>query len=94
MNKIVLKLKELLNKLTDKLGYKKMHILCSFVITFVFGLLGIVFGIFVGCLAGLAKEAYDHIKYVLYQEGNGFSKEDLSYDVIGIVIAVIILLIL
>lgn len=94
MNKIILKLRELLNKLTDKLGHEKMHILCSFMITFIFGLLGIVFGVFVGCLTGLAKETYDHIKYVLYQEGIGFSKEDLLYDVIGIVIAVVILLIL
>ena len=94
MNKIVLKLKELLNKLTAKLGDKKMHMLCSFIITFIFGLLGIVFGIFMGCLIGLAKEVYDHIRYIMYQEGVGFDKEDLVYDVIGIAIATVLLLII
>ena len=94
MNKIVLKIKELLNKLTAKLGDKKMHVLCSFIITFIFGLFEIVFGIFIGCLVGLANQTYDYIKYIIYQEGNGFDKEDLIYDVIGIAIATILLLII
>lgn len=89
MNKILIKIKDLLNKLESKIGDKKMHILCSFVITFLFGLLGIITGIFMGCLAGLAKEVYDYIK-----QGSGFSKEDLMYDIVGIVIAVILLLII
>lgn len=94
MNKIVLKIKDLVNKLTSKIGDKKMHMLCSFIITFIFGLFGIVTGIFIGCLAGLAKEIYDHIRYTLYQQGVGFDKDDLVYDVIGIALAAILLLII
>lgn len=94
MNKIVLKIKELISKVTDKLGYKNTYILCSFIITFIFGLLNIILGIFIGCFAGLIREAYNYIKYMLYQEGIGSNKENLVYDVIGITMATIILLIL
>lgn len=94
MNKIVLKIKSFLSKLTAKLGSENTHTLCSFVITFVFGLLGIIFGIFVGCLAGLAKEMYSQVRYTQHQEGEGFNKENLAYDIIGISIAVIVLLLI
>lgn len=94
MNKIMLKIKDLMNQLNTKIGYKKVRMLCSFVITFIFGLLGIIFGIFVGCLTSLIREVYNYFRFTVYQEGTGFNKEDLAYDVIGIGAAVILLIII
>lgn len=94
MTNIIAKIKDLINKLTVKLGDKKMRILCSFIITLCFGFLGIVFGVFMGCLSSFAKGVYDHLKYLLYEEGNGFNKEDLVYNVIGIAIAAVLLFII
>lgn len=94
MNKIITKLKEVLNKLVDKVGSKKAHVICTFLITLLFGILGIISGILMGCVASVGKEVYSHVKYVLTSQGSGFNKQNLVYDVIGIAIAVVILIIL
>lgn len=88
------KIEGFINKLTAKFGDKKMHAICSFLITFIFGLFNLLSGILIGCIAGLAKEVYDQFKYVKHGEGVGFDKSDLVYDVIGIAIAVVLLLII
>lgn len=95
MNTFITKIKDLVNKLTSKVGANKMHVICSFIITLVFGLIfGIIPGIFIGCLAGIAKEVYDELKFKKDSTGVGFDKSDLIYDAIGIVSATIILVIL
>ena len=94
MNKIISKVKEVLNKLVDKVGSKKAHVICTFLITLLFGTLGIISGILMGCIASVGKEVYSHVKYVLTSQGSGFNKQNLVYDVIGIAIAVVILVIL
>lgn len=95
MNTFITKIKDLVNKLTGKVGANKMHVICSFIITLVFGLIfGIIPGIFIGCLIGIAKEIYDEFRFRKELEGIGFDKSDLMYDAIGVVSATIILAIL
>lgn len=95
MNTFITKIKDLVNKLTSKVGANKMHVICSFIITLVFGLIfGIIPGIFIGCLTGIAKEIYDEFRFRKELEGIGFDKSDLMYDAIGVVSATIILAIL
>lgn len=86
------KIKNLVNKLTSKVGDKNMHIICSFLITILFGQIGILVGAIAGCVAGLAKEAYDEYKYKKLGEGVGLDKENLYYDVLGVAIAIIVLI--
>lgn len=86
------KIKNLVNKLTSKVGDKKMHVIYSFLITFIVGLFNILAGILVGCIAGLTKEIYDLFRYKKYGEGIGFSSADLAYDSLGIIIAIIVLI--
>lgn len=95
MNTFITKIKDLVNKLTSKVGANKMHVICSFIITLVFGLIfGIIPGIFIGCLAGIAKEIYDEFRFRKESEGIGFDKSDLMYDAMGVVSATMILAIL
>lgn len=94
MNKFISKIMGYINQLTAKVGDKNMHLICSFIITFIFGLFSVMLGIFMGCVAGLGKEIYDHIRYIKYQEGVGFDNKDLVYDLVGIVLAVILLIII
>lgn len=86
----------LINKLKDiviKIGDKNAHFICSFIITFFTGLIDIMLGIFIGCVVGLIKELYDLFRYKSKGEGVGFDMEDLAYDFLGILVAVIILII-
>lgn len=95
MNTFITKIKDLVNKLTSKVGANKMHVICSFIITLVFGLVfGIMPGIFIGCLAGIAKEIYDKFRFRKESEGIGFDKSDLVYDALGIISATVIILVL
>lgn len=86
------KIKNVITNITSKVGDKKMHLICSFLITFVIGLFNVLAGILVGCIVGLAKEIYDMFRYKKY--GEGFSSSNLAYDALGIVIATIILLVI
>ena len=94
MKSILKKIKELINKITGKIGDKRMRLLCSFIITILFGLINPVLGILLGCVAGLVKEFYDQFRYNKYTEGEGFSKSDLLYDIIGVALAIVILVVL
>lgn len=94
MNKIIIRIKDFINKVTVKIGANKMHVICSLIITLIVGFIfSPLFGIFVGGVVGLTKELYDELIYRKYSKGIGFDKSDLIYDSIGIVIATIILLI-
>lgn len=90
------KVKELFNKVKiyfqgfiNKVGKDKMlHFICSFLITVIFGLLfGSLIGLAAGLCAALLKETYDEYK----EEGTGWDWKDVSADVIGIIIALILL---
>lgn len=89
MNTIITKIKEFISTLASKIGSNKMHMLCSLIVTFAFGLINIPLGVILGYIAGIAKELYD--KYIDKEE---ISKDDLKYDAIGIVLALIILIII
>lgn len=94
MKEIITKVKNVIISITSKVGDKNMHLICSFLITFVIGLFNVLAGILVGCIVGLAKEIYDLFRYKKYGEGVGFSNSDLAYGSFGIVIAIIILILL
>ena len=83
-----------INKVLSKFKDEQLHLICSFLITFIIGLFNILAGVLVGCAVGLAKEIYDLFRYKKYGEGVGFSNSDLAYDSLGIVIAIIILILL
>lgn len=92
MKDIFIKIKELFSKISDKLGSNKTSMLVAFLVTLIFGFINLILGIVVGCVVSLAKEIYDWFRLKKYGEGEGFSKTDLHYDIVGIIIAVIILL--
>lgn len=95
MKEIFSKIKDAINKIVVKIGDKKAHVLCSFLITLITGfILGIIPGLVIGCVAGLGKEIYDEFKYRKSSEGVGFDRMDLIYDVVGIIIATITLTII
>lgn len=94
MNKIITKIKDFISMITSKIGDKNMHIICSFLITFIFGLFNILAGVIISFMAGFAKEIYDQFRYENYGEGTGFDKADIAYDIVGILVAVAILLLL
>ncbi len=88
------KLTSLYNVLISKIGDKTLQALCSFVITFLFGLLGILLGVLLGCMCAIAKEAYSEYQYKVNTEGTGWNWDNIKYSVIGIVIALVLLLII
>lgn len=94
MKEVLLKIKTFINNLTSKVGDKKMHFTCSFVITLIVGLFNIIGGIVTGCACGLLKEFYDEFRYREHSDGVGFDKKDLTADALGVIVASIILLIL
>lgn len=94
MNKIISKIKEYITILSNKIGDKAMHAICSFIITFIIGLFNILAGVLLGCIIGLSKEIYDQFKYEKYGKGVGFDREDLVYDMLGIIIALVILILI
>lgn len=94
MKEIVIKIKDFVNSITVKIGDKNMHSICSFIITFAFGLIDILLGLVIGLLAGFGKEFYDQYRYDKKNEGVGFDKEDIIYDLAGIAIAICILILL
>lgn len=94
MREIIIKIKNVITNITSKVGDKNMHLICSFLITFIIGLFNVLAGVLVGCIVGLAKEIYDLFRYKKYGEGVGFNNSDLAYDSLGIVIAIIILVLL
>lgn len=93
MNKLISKLKDIITNIVIKIGDKNAHFICSFIIVFFIGLIDIMLGIFIGCAIGLAKELYDLFRYKIKGEGVGFDSEDLAYDFLGIIVAVVILII-
>lgn len=88
-------MKNLLPKIKDivsKIGDKNMHIIYSFLIVFLIGLINIIAGVVIACIIGLAKGIYDQFKQSGYF--NGFESSNLYYDTIGIIIALVVLIIL
>lgn len=94
MKEFILKIKDIITQITIKVGDKKMHAICAFIITFIIGLFNLISGIVASIIVSLAKEIFDEFRKKKYQDGIGFSNSDLLADVIGIIIAVIILVIL
>lgn len=88
------KIKEFINNLISKIGDKPLHVICSTLITVSAGQFSLLFGIFAGVIAGLAKEAYDEYRYKVKSEGVGWDSEDIKYNILGIVIGIFILLII
>ena len=81
----------ILTKIKEAVINNKGRILCSFFSTLIMGFIfNILFSIFFGCVASLAQESYINI--------NNNSEDlkninlDMIYNVLGIIIAVIILL--
>lgn len=95
IKELLSKVKNLINKMTSKLGDKKMHVLCGFISTLLIGLLfNVVTGVMIGCIVSLAKEMYDEVLYRQGDDIEGFNKSDLAYSILGVVIAAIILIII
>lgn len=94
MKEFILKIKDIITQITIKVGDKKMHAICAFIITFIIGLFNLISGIVASIIVSIAKEIFDEFRKKKYQDGIGFSNSDLLADVIGIIIAVIILVIL
>lgn len=86
MKNLLLKIKDIVSKIGDK----NMHIICSFLITFLIGLINVIAGVVIACTIGLAKGIYDQFK----QEKCIKGFETSYYDVIGVVIALIVLIVL
>lgn len=95
MNKILLKIKEFITNITIKIGDKQMHALCSIIITLLFGIIfNPIVGLIVGGAAGILKELYDEFRFRKYNEGVGFDKEDIVYDLVGVLVPTLILILL
>lgn len=86
------KIKTIINTLISKIGDKPLHAICSALITIFAGQLSLIFGIFAGLLVGLAKESYDEYKFRVKSEGSGFDWADVKYDILGVIIGAIILI--
>lgn len=95
IKELISKIKTSLQKFISKVGKDKvLHFICAFIITFIIGLFNLISGIVASIIVSIAKEIFDEFRKKKYQDGIGFSNSDLLADVIGIIIAVIILVIL